>query len=376
MLIAEGDQDLWGLGETPAHAIAEHYSSVGLQCLFAENYGNIVHFGDEPNAEDSKLNDLYLKITSAELEPEDFANQAIASIALRRRELRYQHLAAVQARLWKKERASTFLWRGIFHTMALDGYFNQFGHSTKPPVKFWKTTNRTKSGYLLDRGGKLEDTDYEWNPWRYELRNRSEHPLPPYLIEPFAKPDAAAIANMKSYFRKRAREPIGPSPYITHLTQPFKEWKAGFSNVCKELESHIEKIETPRWASYDIQALFTGGFLTGRMYKGLLENTRTTPFFFSGNKHICNVLSTACARLNLHFCYMFDDFALFNRRISELAERFIYSAETIEQGVAAFNTASKHITGIPRPPDEANLTPVESLHYCLEMIEHELQRCS
>lgn len=255
VLIAEGDQNLWGLGKTPGQAIAEHYSTVGIQCFWAEthnipiisgeppNYGDIgqlllefapeevllhygiisipclyrmqgsekpslddymeervfpsyarhlgklastlpdahplhtfdftysnfkhlyrTHFNAEPSAGDSELNELYLRITSAHLESSNFANRPIARIAPRRRDLRYGNLGAVQANLWAQG-VSSFAWRGIFHTMALDKYYDQFGQATNPPLEGWEISSRTSSGYLLRHEGKTGDVAHVWDPW-------------------------------------------------------------------------------------------------------------------------------------------------------------------------------------------------------------------
>lgn len=465
-LIAEGDQDLWGLGETPGEAIKEHYSSVGLQCLWAETYdipiisgeppnysdigqlmlefppeevllhygiiqipllyrmqaankpsldefmegqmfpsyqrqlGKLVlslpdshplhdfdftynnfkilyrrHFKEEPTAEDAELNEFYLRITSAQFEPPDFATQPVARVALRRRDLRYSHLGAVQAALWSK-RASSFTWRGIFHTMALDEYLDQFGHSMPPSLEIGDISSKTTSGYLLTPESKLIKTDYEWNPWDSSPVQRSERLLPAHFLNPHRKPNEAAKARAKAYFSQRAARPIGPNAYIAHLTQPFAEWKAGFSATCKELEVAADQLFPEFMASYGRLKGATHAHGWGERAAGLFDDPRVSRLFFDKNAHICDALLAACFRLRDNFCLAETkyDYAPFNRRVLQLFKCFVYSAQNIQQAVTAFNTASKHLSALPAwQLREAGLTPIEALQHALELLDYKLR---
>lgn len=49
IIIAEGEQDLWGKGATLRNAIENHYSEVGWQCFLADSYDIPIISGEPPN---------------------------------------------------------------------------------------------------------------------------------------------------------------------------------------------------------------------------------------------------------------------------------------------------------------------------------------
>lgn len=49
LIIAEGEQELWGVGRTLRHSIENHYSEVGWQCYLADSYDIPIISGEPPN---------------------------------------------------------------------------------------------------------------------------------------------------------------------------------------------------------------------------------------------------------------------------------------------------------------------------------------
>lgn len=360
------------------------------------------HFGANPEAGNEALNEFYLKITSAEMHETAFASQAIARVALRRRELRDGYLGALYNNLWYEQGLNIFSWYGCHHTHSLDPYLGQFGIKEVLPQEYQElTTSHTESGYLIAplrlnhyRSAanqsllrrRLQASREANRKWAIQLQQGLNQPLPrppvgelalpPQFIDPRIDcPQQPLAIAIKEYFSAKAQQPPGGDDYIRYLTQPLPRWRDAFFALLSDLEEYGDWISEPLTAPYEnLDSFVQSTSIKEAIFDGLFDGQRNLSDLFDKDDPNRSTLMAACARLVLSFCGEPSDNRQFNQCALELYDKFATLAPDAQQAVVAFDTASKQLVSMHyRTYDVgiAGLTPVERLYHCLDLLEHE-----
>lgn len=308
------------------------------------------HFNEEPHPDCPKMNDLFLRFTSAEMEDEAFASQPIARIAKRIMQLRDAHLAALYARHWFANETSIFSWYGINHTLAVSGLMHNFGY---PLRRVNGRGTVFQKGYILHEE-RQRNTAFKmgWTGGVVRTTSVSLHMGERFLALNGEIPSKEKRNAIKTYFAAKANESFCSSPYIEYAAHTYRRWDSYFFGLCRKFEKFAETHIDP---------------LLPEPLGGYMQLYHNRP----------NALLKAHGRLLFAFKVEPRELTGFTERLGTLSESFFQGATNdgfgMSEAAVAFISASKHLATLRclmRNIDSMDLTAVEQLRYVVEALDY------